>query len=51
MRRGASVPGTSLPDRLLHGCLAMARAPLGMLNVFIPGAFDVMMPAIVDYFD
>jgi hypothetical protein len=23
----------------------------GVLNVFVPGVFDVMMPAIVDYFD
>jgi quercetin dioxygenase-like cupin family protein len=29
----------------------LRRAAPGVLNVFIPGAFDVMMPAIVDYFD
>jgi mannose-6-phosphate isomerase-like protein (cupin superfamily) len=40
-----------IPAGVTHDFENRSAERAGVLNVFIPGGFEVMMPAIVDYFD
>jgi mannose-6-phosphate isomerase-like protein (cupin superfamily) len=40
-----------IPAGVTHDFENRSAARAGVLNVFIPGGFEVMMPTIVDYFD
>jgi mannose-6-phosphate isomerase-like protein (cupin superfamily) len=40
-----------IPAGVRHDFENRSAERAGVLNVFIPGGFEVMMPAIVDYFD
>jgi mannose-6-phosphate isomerase-like protein (cupin superfamily) len=39
-----------IPAGVTHDFQNRGTARAGVLNVFLPGGFEVMMPAIVDYF-
>jgi hypothetical protein len=45
-------PGRSCVSRRAspHDFENRTGEPAGALNVFLPGGFEVMMPAIIDYF-
>ena len=39
-----------VPAGVMHDFENRSSAPAGALNLFMPGGFEVMMPAIIDYF-
>jgi hypothetical protein len=39
-----------IPARVTHDFENRGAERAGVLNVFLPGGFEAMMPAIVDYF-
>jgi hypothetical protein len=39
-----------IPAGVTHDFRNRSAARAGVLNVFLPGGFEVMMPAIIDYF-
>jgi mannose-6-phosphate isomerase-like protein (cupin superfamily) len=39
-----------IPAGVTHDLQNRGTARAGVLNVFLPGGFEVMMPAVVDYF-